>query len=1017
MRILFLHLSDLHIENEVSLNLPRVQALVRSLQVYGPINGFVIAISGDLAKCGKCAEYKLVSLFLDSLLMRITNTYAVDSKDIKVLLIPGNHDIDWGDSRSISPESIRKLSNIGLHSAYQAELERMDSFFGLANKHGCFNVSHFHREENQVFTRKILHFSNGFRIEANLINTAPFSCEHDDGLHYIPPAALSEFAKPSNADMAMVMMHHSPDWFSFDLKKQISQCIMERCAIAMYGHDHMPGTEEIIGDSGYQLIKQSGGAWHERSVPSNCEFYVGLLDTDTREYSLKKHRWWQEELGFMSTSCLQTILTRKPINGSRLIYREEYMAELLADKKYSIAPSILDYFVFLGLKTDSDKEYAHGHMINRIEDLMDFVKENHYVAITGESCSGKTTMLKALFVKLLKEYTVLYCDTSNISGRKQSNVIKELVESAFGENKYDEFCAVPSGKKALIIDDIHLIKQNHLDKFLRGLESIFDLIIVSSCPPSQFDIVQMVKDRINAQREFRKVSISKLFAAKRLELIGNIARLKTDLNDDGLKALTRSMDQYLNSYKLAFRTEVVFVVQFTSYFCEHIKELDRTDASVFSTVFEASIERLITPQLSGRSENVEDIIVAFSEVAHYIHFHKEYPISGEKISEVIVGYCDYYDNRYLTTARFLEIAVGSGILKVSADGFQYKFSNRNHLAYFVAKALNRKYHDDGDETNLRIVLEQSCFGINADILSFLTYISDNVRIPRLMLSQALACAESWTEFDLVGKDIMYLKSISAKPIKPPAVNQREAELEQRSESEEIAVRNNDILESLDIYDYDPSKIDEIANQLLRSLLQLQIISRNFSAFMSILTAKDRKAFVSAMYQLPNIIFFRWAKYVDEHLEPLLDELLAWQEEESYKGRRYSRERLRDEIQNLSTNQLLNLYYIVAVFGTNNATAEYIASQEYIGASLNYRIQRLLVYEKVDNVYPAVKEAEDIFKNNEDGMVRNLISGFFNHLLINSNRISETERRRIAGKYFTPEGQTRVLLGRRKASKL
>ena len=1017
MRILFLHLSDLHIENELGLNLPRVQSLVQSLQGLDHVDGIVIAISGDLARNGKRDEYRLVSLFVDCLLMKITDSYALDSKDIKILLIPGNHDIDWGDSRSINPASIRQLSNLGFHSAYQAELEKMDSFFWYSNKHGCFNMSRFQREENQVFTRKILHFSSGYRIEANLINTAPFSCENDDGLHYLPPTALYEFSKPSNADLALVMMHHSPDWFPFDMKKQICQSINERCSLAFYGHDHVPGSEVIISDSGFRTIKQSGGAWQDKSVPSHCEVYVGLLDTEAREYTLKKHHWSQEEMAFMSTLCLQTALARKPVNGSRLIYREEYLTELLEDKRYSISPSILDYFVFQGVKTDSDKEYAHGHSINRMEELVDFAKENRYIAITGESRSGKTTILKALFVELLKEYTVLFCDTSIISGRKQSNVIKELVESTFGDNKYDEFCSIPFGKRALIIDDIHLIKQTHLDKFLRGLESIFDLIIVSSCPPSQFDIVQLVKDRINAQREFRKVSISKLFAAKRLELIGNIARLKTDLTDNGLKDLTRSLDQYLNSYKLAFRTEIDFVVQFTSYFCEHIKELDRTDASVFSTVFEASIERLISPQLYGRLENVEDLIVAFSEVAHYIHFHKVYPISSERISEVISGYCEYYDNRYLTPARFLEIAVGSGILKITADGFQYKFSNRNHLAYFVAKALNRKYYDDGDETNLRTVLEQSCFGINADILSFLTYISDNVRIPRLMLSQALACAENWVEFDLNGKDIKYLKAIPVQPIKPPAVNQRETELEQRSESEEMALRNNDILESLDIYDYDPSKIDEIANQLLRSFLQLQIISRNFSAFMSILTAKDRQAFVSAMYQLPNRIFYRWAKFVDDNFDALLDELMAWQEEESYKGRRYSRDRLRDEIQKLSTNQLLNLYYVVAVYGTNNATAEYIASQEYIDDSLNYRIQRLLVYEKVDNVQPAVKEAEEIYKGNEDGMVRNLINSFFNHLLINSNRISDGERRRITGKYFSPEGQTRVLLGRRKASKL
>lgn len=113
MRILFLHLSDLHTENEPDLNLPRVRSLVRSLQGFGSINGIVIAISGDLAMTGKRSEYELVSQFLNCLLKNINDTYALDGKDIKVLLIPGNHDIDWGDSRSISPENIRQMSDIG----------------------------------------------------------------------------------------------------------------------------------------------------------------------------------------------------------------------------------------------------------------------------------------------------------------------------------------------------------------------------------------------------------------------------------------------------------------------------------------------------------------------------------------------------------------------------------------------------------------------------------------------------------------------------------------------------------------------------------------------------------------------------------------------------------------------------------------------------------------------------------------------------------------------------------------
>ena len=67
MRILFLHLSDLHIGSEENLNLQRIQYLTRSLQLLGQVDGVVLVFSGDLAKYGKQDEYQLVSTFVDGL--------------------------------------------------------------------------------------------------------------------------------------------------------------------------------------------------------------------------------------------------------------------------------------------------------------------------------------------------------------------------------------------------------------------------------------------------------------------------------------------------------------------------------------------------------------------------------------------------------------------------------------------------------------------------------------------------------------------------------------------------------------------------------------------------------------------------------------------------------------------------------------------------------------------------------------------------------------------------------------
>ena len=94
---------------------------------------------------------------------------------------------------------------------------------------------------------------------------------------------------------------------------------------------------------------------------------------------------------------------------------------------------------------------------------------------------------------------------------------------------------------------------------MRGIEDIFGTIVVASEETSQFDIVQMVKDNIKASKEFKKASISRLYAEKRLALIQKIVLIKTD--NDELKAagIARTLEQCLNSYKLAFRTDIDFV--------------------------------------------------------------------------------------------------------------------------------------------------------------------------------------------------------------------------------------------------------------------------------------------------------------------------------------------------------------------------------------------------------------------------------------------------------------------------
>lgn len=1013
MRISFLHLSDFHLNDSKGVHPAKIQAIVDSLGVYTPIEGIVIVLSGDIAATGQANQYKIAATFLKRLIPEIRRKYSISEKNTKILIVPGNHDIDWGRSTRLDSSKIRSFDEKERALHLQQELKSMKNYFSFSDRNGCFFPYWMHIPFGQLVTRKILHFDNGYRIEANLLNTAPFSCDSDDGLHYLPEDAIHSLTTESNADFSLVVMHHSPDWFEFSQKKELENTLSKRCSLAFYGHEHFPGTQNVLYDNGNRIVKQAGGAWWQSSVPTLSDYYAALFDTESRKYFLSKFSWNADRSAFVATMKQEHILMQKSLCGTGLTYQEKYIATVMADSKNTIAQSVSDYFVFPTLRFNASKEYSRGKAIDKMEDFIAFIKENRYVAVMGGSNSGKTTLLKMTFKELQTQCVVLYCGTDDITGRSQENILKELVTDTYGADSYSLFQAIPSDKKVIIIDDLHRISPKHLNKFLRGIEDIFGTIVVASEETSQFDIVQMVKDNIKASKEFKKASISRLYAEKRLALIQKIVLIKTD--NDELKAagIARTLEQCLNSYKLAFRTDIDFVVQFVDYYCAHLGELDKSDATVFSKVFEASIERSIAPHLVGRKENSNDIIVALSEIAHYIHFNKEYPINAEHIHEVIAAYCEYYDNRYLTAERFIEIGVNSGLLSRTSNGYEYRFASKNHLAYFVAKALNRRFHDTGDTTDLESIVRQSCFSINGDILLFMTYISDNVNIPRLLLEQAVSYVSGWTEFDLSDIGIKYLQSMPAKSLVSPEEDEKEEEIHNQAIEEE---ERDTIIETLDIYDYDETKIDELNNQLIRAFLQLKIIARNFSAFISILPGPVKKDYVSAMYQLPNKIFSQWAESIDNSLDYLVEEVIAWQEEPDFEGKKLSREDILRFFQKVSLNMLLNLYYVASSHGANDNTVDYLAQQNYISPSLNYRIERLMFWEKVDDYQAVIKEAEELCSLQGDGMAKNMTLAILRHMLVHSDKIIDRERRRISSKYFSPRTQAKILMDRQKSQK-
>ena len=135
MKILILHLSDMHFVNENNFTLANVNAIVNALQQSViSVNSVLIVISGDLANSGQKNEFMQVEQFLIDIKSEILNRYHKQVEDVQFVIVPGNHDVDLKNNNDLGKSGLEKLEKNGSYiQNFQSELNKQSQFFFMAN--------------------------------------------------------------------------------------------------------------------------------------------------------------------------------------------------------------------------------------------------------------------------------------------------------------------------------------------------------------------------------------------------------------------------------------------------------------------------------------------------------------------------------------------------------------------------------------------------------------------------------------------------------------------------------------------------------------------------------------------------------------------------------------------------------------------------------------------------------------------------------------------------------------------
>ena len=144
-------------------------------------------------------------------------------------------------------------------------------------------------------------------------------------------------------------------------------------------------------------------------------------------------------------------------------------------------------------------------------------------------------------------------------------------------------------KKIIIIDDSNLIRSEHLSKLLRGLTDLFAHIVVFGERETTFDLKERVTQELSLEKGIKTLTIGGFYADKRSSLIERILKAKSPYDDTEIPRLKAHIEKALSLQDIGYKINPTFIVKYTVYVFDHLKDMHMGGANVFSKVFESSI--------------------------------------------------------------------------------------------------------------------------------------------------------------------------------------------------------------------------------------------------------------------------------------------------------------------------------------------------------------------------------------------------------------------------------------------
>lgn len=999
MKVAVIHLSDFHIKDRDSFERAKINGIITSLNVLGNVDEYLVVFSGDLAQSGGINEYKKSRYLFGQLISGIKQKNK--NRFVNLLLVPGNHDLCLPVDARTCEDIQQAYSDGNIESYIDKEIKYLDNFYHYSN------VS-FQIPNDKIVNRYFCTFED-YKIQFNMINTALFSTlkPDDKELHYFPNEKLDLLKKADNTNLCITIMHHSYEWFNWKYKSDLEKTIVDNSEILLYGHDHRERTTTLSIDNSLDTWVSAAGEMKFGDLSFSDSYNVIVIDTEENSFCGYVFNWDKKEHVYIHSLVAENKSFQN--HSSRLRPLPSFIKTIKEDT-CNPAPDFTKYFVFPKMVAEDKNEFGKHEIVQDIERFWSVVEEHHKIKISGATNSGKTTLLKYLHCQVIKTKVPLYLSMEKTK-IKTNTFIKHLFEDQYGENPalFAKYQQLDKDEKIIFVDGIENIGERSKALLIQTLEETFQYIVISTNSGQHSSIENIIKDGLKEESKYYELHIKPFFTEKRNELVRNICVQKNSYNDAEINNVNKLIDSLVQKNSALFSLNPDFIIRYTNYFIQDPYHDYTKGEAVFSKIFEYELTQSII-SLTKKS-GVDEILIAFEEIAGYMFTHKKDVLQIEEVKTVVETYNSVY-GVHVILKNFIEIGTKAKIFKQTGD-FSVYFYNRNHLAYFIAKYLIRMAQSEpADTTGIEYVLHNICFGINSDIILFVSYLMNNTRIIMSIMASAGDLLTPWKLLSFSEKNIGILHNLTNEKVSPPTEGERR-EYENAVEENEERNCSEGVIEAKGLFEYNDADVDKYPFRLNRAIKYTEMLCKALPSFNSSLKLTQKRNLVQAIYAYPRKIAFAMLRPLDMNLDMVKKELLDYIKKENIKkedGKDYSEEGIMELIQDSSRAIMLSLFDYFAELSTSPKSIELLLEKDT--CDISEKIQRLMIIEASGNTDALLREAEIMLKNYSMTEYEVMIKLVVRKHLLTNKELPFSKKQQVVDRIFGRDSRKMFLLSTR-----